>query len=91
MKEHKKLYLKLVSKMMLHFVWGHLSRKQTVPPSELTTKSAIKFHQIQVDLVCRSKLNLAMDWSVLVCRVSFYVKLFVDTNQLVPKSTKWLT
>ena len=81
----------MVSKVTLHFVWGHLSRKQTVPPSELTTKSAIRFHQIQVDLVCRSKLNLAMDWSVLVCRVSFYVKLFVDTNQLVPKSTKWLT
>ena len=29
-KEHKKPYQKLVSKVMLHFVWGHLSRKQTV-------------------------------------------------------------
>ena len=30
LKEHKKLYWKLVLKVMLHFVWGHLSRKQTV-------------------------------------------------------------
>ena len=28
MKEHKKLYQKLVSKVTLHFVWCHLSRKQ---------------------------------------------------------------
>ena len=32
-KEHKKLIQKLVSKMTLHFVWGHLSKKQTVPRS----------------------------------------------------------
>ena len=30
-KEHKKLGQKLVSKVTLHFVWGHLSKKQTVP------------------------------------------------------------
>ena len=30
MKEHKKLGQKQVSKVILHFVWGHLSRKQTV-------------------------------------------------------------
>ena len=30
MKEHKKLCQKYVSKVTLHFVWGHLSRKQTV-------------------------------------------------------------
>ena len=30
LKEYKKLYYKLVSKVMLHFVWGQLSRKQTV-------------------------------------------------------------
>ena len=30
MKEHKKLDQKQVSKVTLHFVWGHLSRKQTV-------------------------------------------------------------
>ena len=30
MKEHEKLYQKLVSKVTLHFVWDHLSRKQTV-------------------------------------------------------------
>ena len=30
LKEHKKLYKKLVSKVMLHFVWVNLSRKQTV-------------------------------------------------------------
>ena len=30
MKERKKLYQKLVSKVTLHFVWGHPSRKQTV-------------------------------------------------------------
>ena len=30
MKEHKKLGLKQVSKVTLHFVWGQLSRKQTV-------------------------------------------------------------
>ena len=29
-KEHKKLSQKLVSKVTLHFVWGHLSKKQTV-------------------------------------------------------------
>ena len=29
-KEHKKLYQKQVSKVTLHFVWGHLTRKQTV-------------------------------------------------------------
>ena len=29
-KEHKKLGQKLVSKVTLHFVWGHFSRKQTV-------------------------------------------------------------
>ena len=29
-KEHKKLAQKLVSKVTLHFVWGHLSKKQTV-------------------------------------------------------------
>ena len=29
-KEHKKLGQKLVSKVTLHFVWGHLSKKQTV-------------------------------------------------------------
>ena len=29
-KEHKKLYQKLVSKVTLHFVWSHLSKKQTV-------------------------------------------------------------
>ena len=30
MKEHEKLGQKQVSKVTLHFVWGHLSRKQTV-------------------------------------------------------------
>ena len=30
MKEHKKLSQKQVSKVTLHFVWGQLSRKQTV-------------------------------------------------------------
>ena len=30
MKEHKKLYQKPVSKVTLYFVWGQLSRKQTV-------------------------------------------------------------
>ena len=29
-KEHKKLGQKLESKVTLHFVWGHLSKKQTV-------------------------------------------------------------
>jgi len=29
-KEHKKLGQKPVSKVTLHFVWGHLSKKQTV-------------------------------------------------------------
>ena len=29
-KEHKKLGQKVVSKVTLHFVWGHLSKKQTV-------------------------------------------------------------
>ena len=29
-KEDKNLYQKMVSKVTLHFVWGHLSRKQTV-------------------------------------------------------------
>ena len=29
-KEHKNLYHNLLSKVTLHFVWGHLSRKQTV-------------------------------------------------------------
>ena len=29
-KEHKKLGQKLVSKVTLHFVWGHLPKKQTV-------------------------------------------------------------
>ena len=30
MRDHEKMYEKLVSKVTLHFVWGHLSRKQTV-------------------------------------------------------------
>ena len=30
LKEQKKPEPRLVSKVMLHFVWGHLSRKQTV-------------------------------------------------------------
>ena len=30
MKEHKKLCQKQVSKVTLHFVWGHLTKKQTV-------------------------------------------------------------
>ena len=30
MKEDKNLRQKLVSKVTLHFVWGHLSKKQTV-------------------------------------------------------------
>ena len=29
-KEHEKLGQRQVSKVTLHFVWGHLSRKQTV-------------------------------------------------------------
>ena len=29
-KEHKKLGQKLVSKVTLHFVWGHLLKNQTV-------------------------------------------------------------
>ena len=29
-KEHRKLYQKQVSKVTLHFVWGHISKKQTV-------------------------------------------------------------
>ena len=29
-KEHEKMYQNLVSKVTLHFVWGNLSRKQTV-------------------------------------------------------------
>ena len=32
-KEHEKLYQKPSSKVTLHFVWGHLSRKQTVDVS----------------------------------------------------------
>ena len=38
-KEHKKLGQKLVSKVTLRFVWGHLPKKQTVPfhsPDRLT-------------------------------------------------------
>ena len=31
-KEHKKLGQKLVSKVTLNFVWGHLPKKQTVKP-----------------------------------------------------------
>ena len=31
-KEDKNLYEKMVSKLTLHFLWGHLSRKQTVSP-----------------------------------------------------------
>ena len=34
-KEHKKLGQKLVSKVTLHFVWGHLSKKQTVRERKL--------------------------------------------------------
>ena len=34
-KEHKKLGEKLMSKVTLHFVWGHLSKKQTVAQFEL--------------------------------------------------------
>ena len=34
-KEHKKLGQKLVSKVTLHFVWGHLPKKQTVACFEL--------------------------------------------------------
>ena len=30
LKEHRKLHQKQVSKVTLHFVWGHLTRKQTV-------------------------------------------------------------
>ena len=30
MKEHKNLCQKPMSKMTLHYVWGHLTRKQTV-------------------------------------------------------------
>ena len=30
MKEHKNLCQKPMSKMTLHFVWGHLPKKQTV-------------------------------------------------------------
>ena len=29
-KEHKNLYQNLMSKVTLHFVWGHISKKQTV-------------------------------------------------------------
>ena len=32
MKEHEKVGQKQVSKVTLHFVWGHFSRKQTVGP-----------------------------------------------------------
>ena len=32
MKEHEKLGQKQVSKVTLHFVWAHISRKQTVSP-----------------------------------------------------------
>ena len=39
-KEHKKLGQKLVSKVTLHFVWGHLSKKQTVM-GELWEKSGL--------------------------------------------------
>ena len=30
MKEHKNLFQKLESKVILHFVWGHISKKQIV-------------------------------------------------------------
>ena len=37
MKEHEKLGQKQVSKVTLHFVWGHISRKQTVNPTNQFT------------------------------------------------------
>ena len=39
MKEHKKLDQKQVSKVTLHFVWGHLSRKQTVQKADQNVKT----------------------------------------------------
>ena len=46
-KEHKKLGQKLVSKMTLHFVWGHLSKKQSV----LRNTNADFFLEIKVNQI----------------------------------------
>jgi len=43
MKEHKNLYQNLVSKVTLHFVCGHLWRKQTV--TKQTVKSQNTIHE----------------------------------------------
>ena len=47
MKEDKKLGQKLVSKMTLHFVWGHLSKKQSV----LRNTNADFFLEIKVNQI----------------------------------------
>ena len=49
MKEHKKLSQKQVSKVTLHFVWGQLSRKQTVLVITFTASMSLAFRFLQPD------------------------------------------
>ena len=43
-KEDKNLYQKMVSKVTLHFIWGHLSRKQTVYSLLKPSRGSQKYH-----------------------------------------------
>ena len=48
MKEHEKLGQKQVSKVTLHFVWGHFSRKQTVIQSIIKVSFQLMSEQFRV-------------------------------------------
>ena len=52
-KEHKKPDQKQVSKVTLHFVWGHLSRKRTV---SLMLKDVV--HSVTVHCTAHNIYNL---------------------------------
>ena len=55
MKEHEKLGQKQVSKVTLHFVWGHFSRKQTVA-EDISMRNIFAF-EVRNNMKCNANVT----------------------------------
>ena len=77
-KEDKNLYQKMVSKMTLHFGWGHLSRKQTVMEARSQNFTSKKTSRKKVWLLSASWYELQS--AVLQCTCTLYSRRVNSTN-----------
>ena len=88
MKEHEKLCQKPVSKVTLHFVWGHLTRKQTVVCGPLEVRqegSALQPQEQEGETKVVHGRRQGMPTSTnlfLVCKTGFFSPIFEHHEQM---------